>query len=233
MFTYPIMGGSSPLSDIKTGMLAHWHFWSDGGDQHSPPGPYPFDQTAGTPTHHSSPAVLGKSVNVGGGKYYYMNSGDAGAFKPGSNSFSCVAWAYPTAYTTSGGVTGCHNGTVGWSISQGTTDNTEWTMGRPSAAGGQLRLGAGTSVLNTWQFIAVSYDSATTTYSISKNAGTPVTGVSATPPGTPAYLFGLGRVLATQFVGYVDDTIYWDRLITQDEIVALYNGGAGVSYLNM
>lgn len=91
---------------------------------------------------------------------------------------------------------------------------------------------AGTIPLNVWTFIGVSYDGTNTAIYINGSpvAATPTTGGSWTGIVTGTSQMTFGQVAGTvNFLSHADNIGIRDRVTTQAEFAALYNGGAGLN----
>jgi hypothetical protein len=91
-------------------------------------------------------------------------------------------------------------------------------------------------VADVWYFICGTYDSATGTKTLTVNNGI------ATVTDTPAPIFSasspdliIGRYTdlspSYDFSGVIDEVGIWSRVLTQNEITSIYNGGIGNTYL--
>lgn len=83
----------------------------------------------------------------------------------------------------------------------------------------------------TWYFLAVGYDSTNNVIKISRNANDfNVAALASVNASTTA--FKMGNVVANTHYhnGRIDEVSFWKRLLTVDELVFLYNGGAGLAY---
>ena len=138
------------------------------------------------------------------------------------------------------------NSKIFWgSITRGTVDN--WTLDTGSTPG-DIHLviwdGEGTPIneltvatgaIEAWHHVVFGYDGAN--HFLSVDGAAPVTQApSQAPPHVPAS-FGIGSMLdfsgfsATDYVtAYIDEVAFWNRALTSDECVELYNAGAGKFY---
>lgn len=80
--------------------------------------------------------------------------------------------------------------------------------------------------LDTWYFVVITYQHATSTWRIGVNDGIPTAGVDAVT--TTADLFGIGGNPTID--GFIDEFAIWDRNLTAGELTELYNNGDGMSY---
>ncbi|MBN1787598.1 MAG: hypothetical protein JW806_04305 [Sedimentisphaerales bacterium] len=86
-------------------------------------------------------------------------------------------------------------------------------------------------VNDTWYFVAVTYDSGTNILTLYKD-GEVVDSNSTTVPGAPSGL-NIGKYdnNSTLFAGDMDNVMLFRKALSQDEILALYNGGSGTEIL--
>jgi hypothetical protein len=95
---------------------------------------------------------------------------------------------------------------------------------------------AATLANNTWFFVVVWYDPATTSINIQLNNGTPATATTSgftTRYQASTATFMLGDVAGSDLAnlnGRLDEWGFWNRVLTSTERTELYNGGAGVTY---
>lgn len=88
----------------------------------------------------------------------------------------------------------------------------------------------------TWHFVAVTYNSVTTTLSLSINNGTPVTATSVESLQGLASDTLLGFLSSTgfdPFLGQMSLLGAWNKVLSASEITSLYNAGAGKAYGNL
>ncbi len=100
-----------------------------------------------------------------------------------------------------------------------------------SAGSGSYRLEPGTA--GTWYHIAGWFTASDGKAHMRVNAGTErVSGAAAFTPSASSSNFAIGRRPdgAHMANGYVSDVAFWKRALTSDEIVSLYNAGAGLAY---
>lgn len=93
-----------------------------------------------------------------------------------------------------------------------------------------------TLAYQTWSLVELYYENSTKTLGLRVNNGTAATVVLAAHPFQGTGPFALGcrfngaSPIADGLVGDYDAVALFDRLLTSDERIALYNGGAGLEY---
>jgi hypothetical protein len=112
----------------------------------------------------------------------------------------------------------------------GTSPNTQTLVSDQATAGDRL-------ALNTWHFVAFTYNAATRVLSARLNAGTlsGQTGSGTLAAGTPVVgtrPLNLGRRPGAApdlfLTGLMDEVAKWDRVLSSAELDTLYNSGNGI-----
>jgi hypothetical protein len=86
--------------------------------------------------------------------------------------------------------------------------------------------------MGRWYFAALTYDSSTNTLTLYKDANVVDTGGTATPQALTQLNIGRYDATATYFKGNIDDVMLFNRVLSPDEITALYNQGGGTEDLS-
>ncbi len=149
------------------------------------------------------------------------------------NTFTFSVWAYPT--TLSGYQTPlsevrdcCGSGYRGFEVKSsysvaGAASMSVWAGGSGAAAG----TGGASSVINTWNHYAGTYDG--TTLRFYKEgaliSSTGYVGTIGTPPNS-LYIGRGGATASGAFAGRIDDVKVYDRALSATEISTLYTNGA-------
>jgi hypothetical protein len=82
-----------------------------------------------------------------------------------------------------------------------------------------------------WCFVAVSYDSISNTLTLYKNGVVVDTGSTTAPAALTEFNIGKYDSTATYFKGAIDNVMLFDRVLTENEIVALYNDDNGTEIM--
>ena len=191
------------------------------------------DSVGGNNLNHNATNVVNANGKINGGAYYggaknYSFSSSNGNAVVGSGSWTVSLWA---------------NASTGAMWGEGTTTQDQIvTLTRDSA----IQVSANTwgsnpawsqnNTANLWTHYVESYDG--TTLRVYQNgtqlgifSGSPLKSLNiASAP------FTLGRVgnyeIDSYVTGYLDEVGIWNRVLSQSEITDLYNGGAGMTYMN-
>ncbi len=147
-----------------------------------------------------------------------------------SNKLSVCGWIYPTNNSVFQAIVARRDGTTtaGWEIA-----NSTGTL-RVVLRGALVDVGGGALILNTWQFIAFTYDgtnlklflngtqtsNGSGTATINNSRGITI-GCRDTGTPTPAY--------SEFFTGQTDNIMYFNRDLTQAEITQIYNSSSGTT----
>lgn len=231
--TYPPFTEEPPVSPLLTNLVAYWHLEEASGDR--------VDATGNghdlTPHNSVSSATgIGMQANsfvADNGDYLSLASTDD--LKPGAGSFSFFAWVYATSNVPAGIFTKWADNTIQeyalyiglfglrypalFVSGDGSTQHyVVWPADVPT---------------NTWTLIVCVYDHAAGKIKISMNGGDFVVadhsgGIYA--GGNAEVHVGKDQT-NTKFNGRIDEVgFYKGRALTQEDVTALYNGGAGFFY---
>jgi len=146
----------------------------------------------------------------------------------GTSDFTMTVWAYPTAFTSSWkGIIGGDNnsfvfGTYGIDGSLYCSKN-----GVAGSNENGLKI-----TLNTWNFIAVVFDSTATVNNVTfyKNDVSALCTLNYDfDAGYSNYIGQLGTDL-NHWQGNIDEVGIWKRKLTNSEVLSLYNNGTGKTY---
>lgn len=180
--------------------------------------------------------LVGDALGVGG----YGGSGASGTYLIASNNFwgldnytdiTITLWCYPVNWTGDPAVISNWNnsaGVVQWLIWH-TTSKIEFRVRNASAADIVVR-DTGTPPTGAWTFIAAQRNGTTGDLHIRVN-GTKTSNLGASASvisGTDIVEVGNRNTNGAQFNGAVDCLGFWNRLLTDVELDALYNSGAGL-----
>jgi len=246
-----LIGAPAATADLVTGLVANWRldetsgtFADQSGNGHTGTG-------VGAPHGSGANGLLVGAADLDGDDDY-INCGDMAAFEI-TDSFSAALWldldAPPTDFDFYLGRQ--TSGTVkqGWRISNGSSGKREEVRVIMTDAEGDLMYEDSGAVLDGaagWQHLAFTYNG---------NPAQQGTGANQTIPGLAVYVngseieglgtsaldgssdispggvdFSLGTRAADgagEVAGDMDEVGVWGRVLTPDEIAALYNNGAG------
>jgi hypothetical protein len=142
----------------------------------------------------------------------------------GSGSYTKAAWIRLESSTT----------TYGQNILSGKPSQAFWA---PSTYSNKLSAGHNgvwnqvqdpcSLASGVWYFVALTYNAGTNTLTLYKNGTVVSTGSTATPQALTELNIGRYDSTATYLKGTVDNVMLFNKVLTGDEIAALYNGSSG------
>ena len=210
--------------------------------------PYSVDSTAAISSYGTSNGALTYGTTFTTGKIgngYQFNGSSFVDLPAGSltktGNFSFSLWVYPTANPSSEKtLISCHDGVKGWMLQY----NASGSLILYTQNSGGFTLGSSTITLNAWTHIAVSIEAGVTAkIYVNGVLGNSISGIAnITYDNYNQYylpILGAQRYrspssgLAEQrsyFTGKIDGVNIWDKVITADEVVNLYNSGNGAEY---
>ena len=158
---------------------------------------------------------------------------DCGTWDPSdenTDAFSATCWAYwlgleGAAAQWQGVLTkraGWGAGLSRWQLELGDTSATAYLTNQPNGGAGSI-----TFTPDEWQHIAISYDGSEA--AIYKNAEQVGGGAWTLDNDTDAPVsIGMSQPTnGNNFNGYIDEAAFWNRGLSAEEVVQIYNGGAG------
>lgn len=179
-------------------------------------------------TKSGDPAWSATAGHDGNGAYIFDGDDylDAGEIFPAVSSYTKTAWVYRTG--------------AGGNIISGDTDpsgHAFWApQGIPGFTSNVLQAGhngvwnavedAVPLGLNTWYFVAVTWDAISHQMVLYKNGLQVDSAIVSTPVGDATALVGAFNGIVT-WTGKIDDVRIYSRALTQEQIAALYALGAG------
>lgn len=222
-------------TDLTTGLMSY----------------YKLDETSGTTATDTTGAVNGTSTNVTVNqtgkinKAYLFKNASNGYISLGDNyrfqsedAFSLTAWIYPTANRGSGGGAG-YGRIYDTRPTNGGSNGFYWSInpnnGFTTTAYGVEDYSTPNNIIlnNQWSFVVYTRNSngLIKMYVNNVEVGS-VTRATIGSSGTVAYIGRAPDNTTLNFDGLIDEFGIWNRVLTADEITALYNSGAGLSYDN-
>lgn len=226
----PILPGPNTL---QTGLISYYEFETDAvlEDSHGD-----HDWTSAGAQVTGGEGITGQCVfnNTQDAKFLAMETNVWQAL----GSWSVAFWAAPTAtppaadsdilFEMDGRVT------IQWQYNQ----TQLITIVEPASGGTNYPSMVDDWQLNTWNLVVVTYNHSTYEFTRYMNDADPLTSVIATGIIQNALpRLTLGCVYATTYTnamrGYIDECAFWDRVLTTEEVAALWNVGQGISYDNI
>lgn len=220
------------VSPGTTGLVSWWSLNEASGDRADSHGSNHLSPVA---TPGNATGKVGSGVDLESSSGQYLTIAAAAQTGLGSaGSFSFGAWykietTGPTYFICSKRTTGAAEFTI-------TTDGA-------GTAGCYLYFSPGFVPLQvnsvfaagTWVFVVVGHNSATGRACISVNGAAPTT-AARTYGGSASAPFNIGYDLSgglPKFDGVIDEAFYYTRWLTDDELLWLYNSGAGRAYSSL
>lgn len=182
---------------------------------------------------------VGNAANFVLASSQYLSHADTATLDMGDIDFTITAWVYLATKpgssmqaVTKNNATGNQRGyQITWSTA---TDRFVAFISSDGTSTNQTSLTAsnfGAPATTTYYFLALRYNAATDTLSISVNDGTPNTASHAGGAFANTAQFQIGaNVGASTWNGRIDEVGIWKRLLSDAEITDLYNGGSGRDY---
>lgn len=219
-------------SSLRTSLAHYWKLEAASGSR--------LDSVGGVSlTDHATVAqvtgIVGNAAGFTGASSQYLSATDTAALRGGDRAYSFAGWIYLTSPTTvqeifskgtSPGAASTSDyrlfcsgsNTLGWRVSNGTTQTTIQKSGLTA---------------NTWYFVYVYHDPDTDTIGISINNSIPTTAAFvANAAHLPGGEFRIGAASdgTLYMTGRMDELGHWLRLLTPTERGMLYNAGVGATY---
>lgn len=216
-------GSGNPLLD---GLVGYFDFNESSGTLDNKVGSN--NGTAGAGITYSQTSLnvgLGTCLQFSGTSTGYVSLPDVLDFQFGTSDFTIGCWFYTTSYSQQG-IFGGENEAVALDIVA-----LSFFLGNVNVNAYYFTL---STTINTWNFIAISFDSHSTT----NNATLYLNGTTQTitanfdaSAGASMNLIGQDSPGALPFTGYIDEVfIYKDRNLTSSELDILHNNGNGLAY---
>lgn len=231
---------SSPLFSLRNGLQAYWHLGKQGVVDVKDYGSSPAANltNVGIVTRAAGPSsVLVDSANFVAASSQRLDFSDFDKLSiVGDATFA--GWVYlndkpAVVRTFFDKWTGTGNQREFYFAHVNTNDRFRVSISLDGTAGNVITIDAttfGAPAVQTWYFIVLQYNSSTKKAKISVNNGAyNESTAGATQPFTGTGVGGFGNNFAsgTYFSGRVSEWAKWNRLLSDDEITYLYNGGLG------
>jgi hypothetical protein len=165
--------------------------------------------------------------------YEYLNRASSSALQMGTSDITLCTWVKFTSTASSQMIVGKDD------ITSGTREFKLFISGATltfyvfdTTTGYDAVAWSSTSTTSTWYFVCGWTEKSASKIYISVNAGTPVSAnLTASRNGSGTGVFQIGGHANTyNLSGSIDETVYYKRTLTTDEIAWLYNSGSGRNY---
>lgn len=225
----PSAGGSSLTGDL----VAYWRLDETSGSRADAEPTAPAQTLSAFGSVGSTTGIITNAASWDGVEYLYRAGEDAGPLNGGDRDFTWVTWVKTTtaaanmAVLSKGGAA-AYEYLINITNSSGLKFN--FLMNQ---SGGENASATWSSTISdgVWYCIIAWFDSANDLIYISVNDGTPVSASMTLTPITGTTIFFLGVDANSNYmVGAIDETGFWDRLLTEAERTEIYNSGDGKTY---
>lgn len=232
---FPVLTPAQPVrAALEDDILAYWTLEESSGTR--------FDYCGGNNVNDenlplATAGVIGNAVDLVRSSNQKLQAGLVSSLDLGNTDYTLAAWVYldtlPSYPTELYPIFSRYNDPGG--IAQYIVEVYNGRFRFRLFDGGSTQVGIATAdnfgepATGQWYFVAAWHDSINDEVGISVNAGTPDTAATTGSPTAISVPFIIGgRDGDTQtFDGRIDEAGIWSRVLTSDELSALYNGGAG------
>ncbi len=227
----PILVGMAPqanAADIRDGLKAYYTF--DGGVLTDRLGVYDGTARGTNPIGVSAGKDgFGDAITLDGSNYVEITGGAPDDLAFANGSVSIAGWFKVDAFDKS------------WQALVAKGENNNWRLARRDAEGAVAYAGGATDTPtapgidlrdNNWHHIVAISDAAAVNFGTAVYIdGARVSTIAAAPKlttnGKRVFIGENPDATGRQFKGSIDDLAIWDRVLTDEEITSLYNGGEG------
>ena len=220
-------GGGSQLVSLSS-ICGYWKFDETSRTQLTDDAYSTRDGSIGTLIVCPSQGKISTSFNFKVGLGSYVSLPQDSSSQMGTSDFTMTAWVYPTQLDAGqwrGIFGGDFNGFV-WGAYGTDLLGAKNNVAATPASGLTL-------TLNTWQFVAVTFDSTATTNNLTFYRNADSSTVNFNYDFDTAYTNYIGILVtldSNHWIGNIDEVGIWKRKLTPTEISALYNAGNGLTY---
>ena len=225
----------TPSVTLLTNCVAYWKLDELNGNRLDSSG-------LGSTLNESSVTINSRSGKVGSAAA--INRGNLSVLRCASNAnlsmgdvdFTIACWANADDFFVGSSTCVCKDNTTNYEYDVYFDDlgKISFYLDRSGGANASVVWGS-SSVTGTWYFIVAIHDSVNDLIKLSVNNGAFVTAAfSGGPSALPTAPLAIGSESALRanslLNGSVDEVGIWKRCLSQTDVTALYNGGAGLTY---
>lgn len=226
---YPSLGGACLLS----GLNAYWQFDEASGVRADSAQSFDISEVFGT-VPSGSGILLSAAVGSGSLENSFLLQRDSSALTNADRDFTVAQWLYLPSDRDGSAITSYadNNSNIFWSIGYATFG----TPGYNFLIGGVDGVRAisetfGAPVLGEWALVVGSYNATTKEISISVNGGPRDTASFTGSSLLHGTMTGSKLTMLNLLEGdRIDETGIWNRVLTDDEIIRLYNNGNALPF---
>jgi hypothetical protein len=226
-------GGGAPFD--RTALFGWWDFENDELDQSGNGNNF----ASGDP-HYNAGGKVGVAAAFDNAIWNANRSQPSNAsLETGDVDWTWCGWCYPTDLSNFNPLGGKRHTTFEWQTRINTGgDSISATVFKTDASDSIVATLTTPFLANTWYFVRFWYTASDKKVRIDVNeSGTPAVSAAAsfTPMAAPDADFVVGKFgqAGNEFTGRIDSVGWFKRLLTSDEGLYLYNGGAGRSYATL
>ena len=220
-------------STLNNNLIAVWELEETSGTRNDSKGS---NHLTDNNTVASATGKLGTAADFEVANSEYLSIADNTDLSTGDIDFTFAFWvqleskAANMQFINKQGAAGTREYTIGYVISG---DRLRFGVSNDGTATTTINADAlGSPATATWYFVVVWHDATANTINIQVNNGTTnsVSHTTGVFDGTVAFTMGATATPSTYHDGLLDNVYFWKRVLTADEITALYNGGNGKDY---
>ena len=222
--------GTAPSNGLLNGLVSYWAYESAAGTDNQDGNTLAFSGGVFGPGFHNN------DFGYGGAGFSSLNPCPANMQLGAGKSFSISTWQFVPV----GGFSSANDSILGQysnvaaTISYyvyGVSTNDMFRFITCDSALNFVGLDIGTPNHNAWNHLVIGYDSSTKTMFGQLNGGTRKTQVIANDVNNSAFQYTTGQLTAqTHFAGAIDETAFWNRVLSTTDVSNLYNAGAGLFF---
>lgn len=245
----PLSGSLGPLgrargvpNGLLNNLVTHWRMEEASGIRVDATG-RGNDLTPGNAPGNAA-GILGNAVALNGTNQTLARASTAD-LAPGNTAFTVACWVYVTSGIAAAYIIEKGDASVpatGYEYGLRTRPTfaagSQYELLIGGSADNLARVQAGTMAFNTWHMLVGWFNPATSRIGLSFNGAAAITTASTTAPSNTGLNFIVGATWSagalllgsSQLAGRVDSVSFWKgRALSDTDITALYNGGAGLN----
>jgi hypothetical protein len=209
---------------ITDSLISHWKLDEASGNAIDAHGAFDLTDT------NTAASVTGK-INNGRDLDITKSFNGAGEFAFADEDFTLACWVKLASKPALGFILNKFSGTAGYSMSYDSgSDRFRFAVGDSDSSHTELADVLGSPSTGVWYYIVAWHDSTANTVNIKINNGATDSGSYSAGITSFGADFLLGFPGSNSIDGVVDEASVWERVLTEQEMTDLYNGGDGLAY---
>lgn len=228
-FLTMMSGGGAAPSSLLTGLVSRWSLDESSGTRTDSVGANHLSDTGSVGSEVG--LISNAAVMVDASNQKLAVASPAGhSLSPGAGSYTCAGWFKKGPSFPSGNRHWVNHHNQFRIFVNANTVTLYNQLAADSSQSGISK--TGTFAEGTWHFVCFGRDASTNQRFLVVDDLSKVTGAfGALKEDTTNLEFRIGGYLSIEdWHGSTDEVSYWNRVLTDDEISQLYNGGAGLAY---